>query len=50
MPLLPIYYWEVMLMACVIAMIIYRGGLLKVLFESSSKGPNGFPYGFIIGG
>ena len=50
---LPPYYLEVMLtgrMACVIAMMIYRGGLLKMLFESFSKGPRGFPYVFIIVG
>ena len=50
---LPPYYLEVMLsgrMACVIAMMIYRGGFLKVLFESFSKGPRGFPYVFIITG
>ena len=48
---LPPYYLEVMLsgrMACVIAVMMYRGGFLKVLFESFSKGPRGFPYVFII--
>ena len=35
-------------MACVIAMVMYRGGFLKVLFESFFKGPRGFPYVFII--
>ena len=50
---LPPYYLEVMLtgrMACVIAMMMYRGGFFKVLFESFSKGPRGFPYVFIIAG
>ena len=43
---LPPYYLEVMLssrMACAIAVMIYRGQFLKVLFESFSKGPRGFP-------
>ena len=46
----PAYYWEVMLsgrIACVIAVMMYRGGFLKVLFESFSKG---LPYIFIITG
>ena len=50
---LPSYYLEVMLsgrMACVIAVIMYRGGFLQVLFESFSKSPRGFPYVFIITG
>ena len=50
---LPPYCLKVMLsgrIACVIAMIAYRGRLLKVLFESFSKGPRGFPYVFIIAG
>ena len=50
---LPPYYLEVMLsgrMACVIAVMMYVGGFLKVLFESFSKGPRGFPYVFIIAG
>ena len=50
---LPPYYLEVMLsgrMAYVVAVIMYRGGFLKVLFESFSKGPRGFPYVFIIAG
>ena len=37
-------------MACVIPVMMYRGGLLKVLFESFTKGPRGFPYVFIITG
>ena len=37
-------------MACVIAMIMYREGFLKVIFESFSKGPRGLPYVFIITG
>ena len=52
MPLLP-YHLEVMLtgkMVCVIAMMMYRGGFLKVLFESFSKGLRDFPYVFIITG
>ena len=47
----PPYYLEVMLsgrMACVIAVMMYRGGFCKVLFESFCKGPRGFPYVFII--
>ena len=50
---LPAYYLEVMLpggMACVNAMMMYRGGFLKVLFESFSKGPSSFPHVFIITG
>ena len=31
-------------MACVIAMMMYRGKFLNVLFDSFSKGPSGFPY------
>ena len=53
MPLPPPYYLEVLLsgrMACVIAVMMYREGFLKVLFESFSKGPGGFPYVFIITG
>ena len=40
MPLSP-YYLEVIStggMACIIAMMMYREGFLKVLFESISKG------------
>ena len=37
-------------MACIIAVMMYRGGFLKVLFESFSKGPRGFPYVFNISG
>ena len=50
---LPPYYLEVMLSgrrACTIDVMMYRGGFLKVLFESFSKGPRGFPYVFIITG
>ena len=50
---LPPYYLEVVLsgrMACVIAVMMYRGGFLMVLFESFSKVPRGFPYVFIITG
>ena len=49
----PAYYLEVMLigrMACVIAVMMYRGGFFKVLFESFFKGPRGFQYVFIITG
>ena len=35
-------------MASVVAMMMYSGGILQVLFESFSKGPGGFPYLFII--
>ena len=47
------HYLEVMLSAgkaCVIAVMMYRGVFLKVLLESFSKGPRGFPYVFIIAG
>ena len=37
-------------MACFIAMMMYRGRFLKVLFESFSKGPRGFHYVLIIVG
>ena len=37
-------------MACVIAMMTYREGLLKMLFESFFKGPRVFSYVFIIAG
>ena len=50
---LPPYYLEFMLsgmIACVIAMMMYKGRFLKVLFESFYKGPTGFPYVFIIAG
>ena len=50
---LPPYYLQVILsgrMAYVISMMMYRGGFLKMLFESCSKGPRGFPYVFIITG
>ena len=48
---LPPYYLEVALtcrMVCVIVMMMYRGGILKVLFESFPKGLRGSPYVFII--
>ena len=50
---LPPYYLEVILtgrMACVMAMMMYRGGIPQMLFESFTKGPGGFPYVFIITG
>ena len=43
---LPPYYWKVILssrMACIVAMMMYRGGILQVLFKSFSKGPGSFP-------
>ena len=43
---LPPYYLNVILtskMACIVAMMMYRGGILQVLFESFSKGPRRFP-------
>ena len=52
MPILP-YYLKVILisrMACIVAMMMYRGGILQVLFESFSKGPGSFPYVIIITG
>ena len=52
-PSLPPYYLEVILscrMAYVIAMIMFRGGLFQMHFESFSIGPGGFPYVFIITG
>ena len=50
---LPTYYLKVILtsrMACIVIMMMYRGGILQVLFESFSKGPGSFPYVFIITG
>ena len=50
---LPPYYLKFILtsrMACIVAMMMYRGGILQMLFESFSKGPGGFPYVFIITG
>ena len=47
----PPYYLEVLLtgrMAYVVAMMMCRGKVLKVLFESFFKGPRDFPYVFII--
>ena len=43
---LPPYYLEIVLgswVACTDAMMMYRGGFLKMLLESFSKGPRGFP-------
>ena len=37
-------------MTCIVAMMMYRGGILQVLFKSFSKGPGGFPYVFFITG
>ena len=48
---LPSCYLEIILSdgtACGDAMVMYGGGFLKVLFESSSKGPRGFSYVLII--
>ena len=48
---LPPYYLKVILtsrIGCVVAMMMYRGRILQVLFESFSKGPGGFLYVFII--
>ena len=50
---LPPYYLKVILasrMECIVAMMMYRGGILQVLFEFFSKGPGGLPYVFIITG
>ena len=50
---LPPYYLKVTLasrMACIVAMMIYRGRILQVFFESLSEGPGGFPYVFIVTG
>ena len=50
---LPPYYLEVLLGGGMIrntAMMMYGGRLLKVLFESFTKGPGGFSYVFIITG
>ena len=50
---LPPYYLKVVMtsrMACTVAMMMYRTGILQVLFESFSKGPRGFPYVFIVTG
>ena len=52
MPLLP-YYLEVIIsgrMVCVVAVMMYRGRFLQMLFESFSKGRGGFPYVLIITG
>ena len=48
---LPPYYLEIILsgrVACVDAMIMYRGRFLQVLLESFSKGSRGFTYVLII--
>ena len=48
---LPPHYLEISLnggMACVDAMIMYRGWFLYVLLESFCKGSRGFPYVLII--
>ena len=50
---LPPYYLEDLLgggMTCIAVMMMYRGEVLQVLFESFTKGPRGFPYVFIIAG
>ena len=50
---LPPYYLDVLLgdgMTCVVAMVMYRGGILQMVLESFSKGPRGFSYVFIITG
>ena len=50
---LPPYYLEVLFgggITCVTAMMMYRGRILQVFFESFTKGPGGFPYVFIIRG
>ena len=52
MPLSP-YYLEVILtgrVACVITVMMYRGRIFYVPFESFLKGPRSFPYVFIIAG
>ena len=43
---LPPYYLKAILtsrMACIVAIMMYRGGILQVLFESFSKDPGGSP-------
>ena len=52
MSLLP-YYLNVLLtgrLACVVAMMMFGGGILQVLFKSVSKVPRGFPCVFLITG
>ena len=52
-PSLPPYYLKVVItswMASTVAMMMYMGWILLMLFESFSKGPGGFPYVFIITG
>ena len=43
---LPLYYLEVVLggVASIVTVLVYRGGFLKVFFESFSKDPRGLPY------
>ena len=48
---LPPYYLEIVLcggMSCIVTVVMYRGGILKVFFESFSKGLRGLPYVFLI--
>ena len=48
---LPPYYLEVIMtggVACMVAVLMNGWGILQVLFVSSTKGPGGFPYVFII--
>ena len=48
---LPPYYLEAVLcggVACIVTVVMYRGGFLEVFFESFSKGPRGLPYVFLI--
>ena len=47
----PPYYLEVIMVggvACLAAMMMNSWGGLQVLFASSTKGPGGFPYVFLI--
>ena len=37
-------------MACIVAVMMYGGGVLQALFESFSKSAGGFHYVFIITG
>ena len=48
---LPPYYLEVSVVdgvACLIIVLMNWRGILQVFFVSFSKGPEGFPYAFII--
>ena len=48
---LPSYYLEIVLcsdVASIATVVVYRGGFLKVLFESFSKGPKGLSNVFLI--